>query len=119
MKSGTPELAEACSRQALPAIVAASDFVQARQIYGDPHEVIRSMSSTLNEDMAWARDALNEHGATALPAFVANYVEAIKMLLSTFDATEGQKVRDALRRFAIEAVNDGDAREQIAAGLGG
>lgn len=118
VRKNDASLADECSRQALPSMVAARDFVLAKEVYGDPVAFLRSLSDSLNEDIDWAREGACKQLEATLDAFVSNYVEDVGMLLSTFAATDGGQRRKFLANLAIEQIKDTECQAQIVSGIG-
>ncbi len=117
IKHHDASLASECAELALLCIVAAQDFAQAKEIYGDPNAVISALSASLNEDVDWSRSEPSEHLEATLNAFVTNYLESVRMLLSTFEFTDGEQIRQPLRCLAIEKVDDEECRIWVANGI--
>jgi len=118
VKKNGGSLADECSRWALPSIVAAQDFALAKKVYGDPVAVLRSLSDSLNEDIDWIRKRPDKHRDATLDAVVTNYIEDVRMLLSTFESTDGEQRRKSLARFAAERIRDAECRTKVASGVG-
>lgn len=118
IKGGNADLAHACSQLALPSIVNAGDFALAKEIYGNPDAVISSLADSLNEDIDWSRSRSDKRRDATLNAIVRNFVGDVCMLLTTFEATDGNHRRQSLARQVVEKIHDEDCRAQVASGIG-
>lgn len=111
-----PELAEACGRRALDAIISMGDFERAGRIARDPETAIRRAYACMHQNFLSAKGDRFSRAPTRW-AFINIYLDHVKQALAIAHGL-GQFARaSALAQLAVKIVQNPSIRHEVSAGL--
>ena len=115
LQSTRPRLASRCATLAMPAIVLSRDFELARRYLPRPDRRVAQLAKRLNKAIASLKPRTSR--APAREAYVHNYCEDVRMLVSVLRGV-GERDRAAeIRSSALGLLNSRSVREAVAAAL--
>lgn len=111
-----PDTAQACSRGAMEAIIAAGDFALAGRFLPDPERVVRRASEFLNWDVAH-RGKRRFTPAPRIKAGIYNYAEEVKQVLTVLTGCGRQEEERRIARLAADLIPATTIRRAVRAAL--
>jgi len=111
-----PDTAQACSRRAMEAIIAAGDFALAGRFLPDPERVVRRASEFLNWEVAH-RGRRRFTPAPRIKAGIYNYAEEVKQILAVLTGCGRQQEAARIAQLAADLIPATTIRRAVRAAL--
>jgi hypothetical protein len=108
-----PELARQCGDFALPALVAAEDFMLARRYLGDPAARVQALAASLN---AYTEELVKSGGTSSAPAllaFVLNYTKEVRLVVEVLRRQDEEELAERVSREALDALKSDALRDAV------
>ncbi|QBE62476.1 hypothetical protein [Pseudoduganella lutea] len=109
----SPELAVQCADFALPALVAAEDFMLARRYLGDPAARVQALAANLN---AYTGELVKTGGTSSAPAllsFVLNYAKEVRLVVEVLRRQDEEELAEQVSRMALDELKSDALRDAV------
>lgn len=111
-----PDTAQACSRRAMDAIIAAGDFALAGRYLPEPEGLVRAASQDLNWHIA-NRRARPFTAAPRIKAHIHNYAQDVKQILAVLEGCGRHQEARRIGKLAAELIPATTIRRAVRAAL--